>query len=83
LHPAHLQVIPASWLRLFSPREVSQLLGGGEAAALDLEDMQAHVHYRQAAAGRLLAFPDCLDTHMQAKSGLPGLPDGLLGRRGS
>ncbi|PRW44359.1 E3 ubiquitin- ligase UPL7 [Chlorella sorokiniana] len=39
------RVIPASWLRLFSPREVNQLLGGGEAAALDIDDMQAHAVY--------------------------------------
>lgn len=40
------QVIPSSWLRLFSPREVNQLLGGGEASALDIDDMQAHAVYR-------------------------------------
>ncbi|KAI7846263.1 hypothetical protein COHA_000243 [Chlorella ohadii] len=39
------QVIPSSWLRLFSPREVNQLLGGGEAAALNIDDMQAHTVY--------------------------------------
>ena len=48
--PAHNlppgQVIPPAWLCLFSPREVNQLLGGGDAAALDVEDMQAHVAYR-------------------------------------
>jgi hypothetical protein len=42
-----LQVIPASWLRLFSPREVNQLLGGGEGGGvLDVDDMQSHTHYR-------------------------------------
>lgn len=40
------QVIPASWLRLFSPGEVNQLLGGGDAAGLDVDDMQAHAQYR-------------------------------------
>ncbi|EFN55183.1 hypothetical protein CHLNCDRAFT_23742 [Chlorella variabilis] len=39
------RVIPASWLRLFSPREVNQLLGGGEAAGLNVNDMQAHTQY--------------------------------------
>ncbi|KAL4428287.1 hypothetical protein ABPG75_002376 [Micractinium tetrahymenae] len=39
------KVIPPAWLRLFSPREVNQLLGGGEAAALDVDDMQAHAQY--------------------------------------
>ena len=44
---AALQVIPASWLRLFSPREINQLLGGGEGGGvLDVDDMQAHTHYR-------------------------------------
>ncbi len=42
----NVQVIPSSWLRLFSPREVNQLLGGGEAAALNIDDMQAHTVYR-------------------------------------
>lgn len=46
---SYLQVIPAAWLRLFSPREVNQLLGGGEAAALDIDDMQAHTVYRWGA----------------------------------
>ncbi|KAL4858841.1 E3 ubiquitin-protein ligase UPL7 [Chlorella vulgaris] len=39
------RVIPASWLRLFSPGEVNQLLGGGDAAGLDVDDMQAHAQY--------------------------------------
>lgn len=39
------KVIPPPWLRLFSPREVNQLLGGGEAAVLDVDDMQAHAQY--------------------------------------
>jgi hypothetical protein len=47
--PARPQVIPSAWLRLFSPKEVNQLLGGGEAAALDVEDMQAHTRYRCGA----------------------------------
>lgn len=48
--PAPPQVIPPPWLRLFSPREVNQLLGGGEAAVLDVDDMQAHAQYRWCSA---------------------------------
>lgn len=48
------QVIPSSWLRLFSPREVNQLLGGGDASALDIDDMQAHTVYRCWGGGTAL-----------------------------
>lgn len=42
----HVQVIPAAWLRLFSPCEVNQLLAGGVGGAgVDLEDMRAHAVY--------------------------------------
>ena len=41
------QVIPPPWLRLFSPAEVNQLLGGGEGGEIDVRDMQAHAQYRQ------------------------------------
>ena len=51
------QVIPAPWLRLFSPKEVNQLLGGGEAAALDVDDMQAHTVYRWC-----FIFPPCKES---------------------
>ncbi|KAK9832830.1 hypothetical protein WJX81_005036 [Elliptochloris bilobata] len=40
------QVIPAAWLRLFSPDEVNQLLAGGVGGGgLDLADMRAHTVY--------------------------------------
>lgn len=48
---AHCQVIPAPWLRLFSPKEVNQLLGGGEAGAIDIEDMRQHTVYRWGGGG--------------------------------
>ena len=35
-------MIPAPWLRLFSPVEVNQLLSGGEGGGLDADDMRAH-----------------------------------------
>lgn len=50
------RVIPPSWLRLFSPREVNQLLGGGEDSALDVEDMQAHTQYRYVGDAGLRAM---------------------------
>ena len=34
LHETAAQVILASWLRLFSPGEVNQLLSGGEGGGL-------------------------------------------------
>ena len=41
-----MQVIPAAWLRLFSPDEVNQLLAGGVGGGgLDLADMRAHAVY--------------------------------------
>lgn len=44
-HPGG-QVIPAAWLRLFSPAEVNQLLAGGVGGGgLDLADMRAHAVY--------------------------------------
>jgi hypothetical protein len=38
-------VLPPAWLRLFSPGEVNQLLGGGEGAGVDVADMRRHAHY--------------------------------------
>ena len=40
-----MQVIPASWLRLFNPGEVNQLLSGGEGGGLDAADMRVHARY--------------------------------------
>ena len=40
-----LQVIPASWLRLFDPREVNQLVGGGASGDIDVTDLQQHSAY--------------------------------------
>ena len=40
-----MQVIPASWLRLFNPKELNELIGGGEAGLLDVDDMAAHTKY--------------------------------------
>ena len=40
-----MQVIPSAWLRLFNPREVNQLLSGGEGGGVDAEDMQRHATY--------------------------------------
>ena len=39
------QVIPAAWLRLFSPSELNQLLGGGDSKGLDIADLEAHTTY--------------------------------------
>ncbi|KAL3151218.1 hypothetical protein ABBQ38_013059 [Trebouxia sp. C0009 RCD-2024] len=39
------QVIPPSWLKLFNPQEVNQLLGGGENEVVDVTDMAAHTCY--------------------------------------
>jgi ubiquitin-protein ligase E3 C len=38
-------VLPPAWLRLFSPREINMLLGGGEAANVDVNDMIKHTQY--------------------------------------
>eukprot|EP00891_Asterochloris_glomerata_P009406 jgi/Astpho2/9406/e_gw1.00145.21.1_t len=38
-------VIPASWLRLFDPREVNQLVGGGASGDIDVNDLQQHSAY--------------------------------------
>ena len=40
-----VQVIPASWLRLFDPREVNQLVGGGAGGDIDVTDLQQHSAY--------------------------------------
>ena len=40
-----VQVIPASWLRLFDPREVNQLVGGGASGDIDVTDLQQHSAY--------------------------------------
>ena len=42
---ASLQVIPSAWLRLFNPKEVNELLSGGEGGGLDAADMQRHATY--------------------------------------
>ena len=44
-HAPMLQVIPASWLKMFNPLEVNELLGGGESGALNVQDMAAHAQY--------------------------------------
>ena len=40
-----LQVIPAAWLRLFNPKEVNQLLAGGESGGIDVADLQKYTEY--------------------------------------
>ena len=40
-----VQVIPGSWLRLFDPREVNQLVGGGASGDIDVADLQQHSAY--------------------------------------
>jgi len=39
------RVLPVAWLRLFSAREVNQLLGGGEGGDVSVDDMRRHVQY--------------------------------------
>jgi hypothetical protein len=39
-HPSSPQVIPLSWLSLFSPKELNEVIGGGTAGELDLDDMR-------------------------------------------
>ena len=41
----HEQVIPSAWLRLFNPKEVNELLSGGEGGGVDAADMQRHATY--------------------------------------
>ena len=43
--PRPMQVIPSAWLRLFNPKEVNELLSGGEGGGVDAEDMQRHATY--------------------------------------
>ena len=43
--PTPMQVIPSAWLRLFNPKEVNELLSGGEGGGVDAEDMQRHATY--------------------------------------
>jgi hypothetical protein len=38
-------VLPLAWLRLFSAREVNQLLGGGDGGDVDVEDLRKHCQY--------------------------------------
>ena len=40
-----MQVIPSAWLRLFNPKEVNELLSGGEGGGVDAADMQHHATY--------------------------------------
>ena len=40
-----LQVVPPAWLRLFSTQEVAQLLSGGEAGAVSVQDLRQHAAY--------------------------------------
>lgn len=39
------KVIPLVWLRLFSAKEVNQLLGGGDGGEIDIEDLRNHAQY--------------------------------------
>ena len=38
-------MIPSAWLRLFNPKEVNELLSGGEGGGVDAADMQRHATY--------------------------------------
>ena len=40
-----MQVVPSAWLRLFNPKEVNELLSGGEGGGVDAQDMQRHATY--------------------------------------
>ncbi len=40
-----LQVIPSAWLRLFNPKEINELLSGGEGGGVDAADMRQHATY--------------------------------------
>ena len=39
------QIFPLAWLRLFSARELNQLLGGGGGGGVDVEDLRRHARY--------------------------------------
>jgi HECT-domain (ubiquitin-transferase) len=39
------KVVPPAWLRLFSPREINQLLGGGEGGGIDITDWKKNTQY--------------------------------------
>uniref|UniRef100_A0A061RFF5 HECT-type E3 ubiquitin transferase n=2 Tax=Tetraselmis sp. GSL018 TaxID=582737 RepID=A0A061RFF5_9CHLO len=39
------QVVPLTWLNLFSPKELNEVIGGGAAGEIDLDDMRAHARY--------------------------------------
>lgn len=39
------QVVPITFLRMFSVTEVNELLGGGDGAHIDCTDLRAHVRY--------------------------------------
>ena len=40
-----LQIVPASWLKMFNPLEVNELVGGGESGTLSVQDMAMHTQY--------------------------------------
>ena len=47
-----MQVVPAAWLRLFSTQEVGQLLSGGEAGAISVQDLRQHTAYSGGFSAR-------------------------------
>ncbi|KAF6266493.1 hypothetical protein COO60DRAFT_1469979 [Scenedesmus sp. NREL 46B-D3] len=38
-------LLPPSWLRMFSPSEINQLISGGQGGGVDVEDMARYVKY--------------------------------------
>ena len=47
-----MQVVPPAWLRLFSTKEVGQLLSGGEAGAISVQDLRQHTAYSGGFSAR-------------------------------
>lgn len=38
-------ILPLTWLKIFSPRELNMLLGGGVFGSIDIDDMRKHCQY--------------------------------------
>ena len=58
------QVIPVAWLRLFTPAELNQLLGGGQSGRIDVDDLRRHTEYSGGYTERssaVKAFWSCLE----------------------
>ncbi|KAK2078400.1 hypothetical protein QBZ16_003240 [Prototheca wickerhamii] len=58
------KVIPVAWLRLFTPAELNQLLGGGQSGRIDVDDLRRHTEYSGGYTERssaVKAFWSCLE----------------------